>query len=215
MKSDRVAFVILVAGPGVDGFQTLVLQNERIIGQAVRAQDPDASDEVVAQAIASQVAFLEALRPLLEAESYDAARTLVRERIESEVAAATAEQRPDEATLAEIIAAQQAATTNPSFRAFLAFDPQPYLRTLTVPILALFGELDVQVIPEQSVGPMREALAAAGNTDATVVVLPGLNHLMQPATTGGIDEYGVIETTFDEGALALITDWLTERFPPR
>jgi uncharacterized protein len=213
--SDRVAFVILVAGPGVDGFQTLVAQNERIIELAIRAQDPNASDEVVAQVIASQIAFLEELRPLLAADDDDGARALVQARIESELAATPAEQRPDEAAIAELVAAQQAATTSPSFRAFLAFDPQPYLRRLTVPVLALFGELDVQVIPEQSVGPMRDALAAAGNADATIVVLPGLNHLMQPATTGSVDEYGAIETTFDESALTTITSWLLERFPPR
>jgi uncharacterized protein len=114
-----------------------------------------------------------------------------------------------------MIAANQEAVTSPSFRAFLAFDPQPYLRQLTVPTLAIFGGLDAQVIAEQSEGPMREALAAAGNPDATVITFPGLNHLMQPAVTGNVDEYGAIAITIDPVVLDTIADWLQERFPAR
>jgi len=210
-----IAFAILLAGPAVDGFATLVAQNERIFDLALRAADPDVSDEAVAAAIAGQIEFLEALYALLVADDAEGARALVRERVESEMASVPAEQRPDAATLEAIIEANQAGITSPALRSFLTFDPQPYLRQLTVPVLALFGGLDVQVIAEQSEGPMREALAAAGNADATVVTFPGLNHLMQPATTGALEEYGTIETTIDPVVLDTITTWLVERFPPR
>jgi len=210
-----VAFTILMAGPAVDGFATLLAQNERIIEAAMRAADPTVSDEDVTATIASQIAFLEALNPLLQAGDEDGARALVRERVETELATLPAEQRPDDATVAEIIAANQEGVIAPAFRAFLAFDPQPYLRQLTVPTLAFFGGLDLQVPAEQSEGPMREALAAAGNVDATVITFPGLNHLMQSATTGNVDEYGAIEVTIDPVVLETISEWLQERFPAR
>ena len=208
-----VAFTILMAGPAVDGFSVLLAQNERAIEVAMRTATPDVSEEEISAVVASQVAFLEALFPLLEAEDHDGARALVRERIETELAALPAEQRPDEATLEEMIRANQAGVVAPAFRAFLVFDPQPSLRTLTVPTLALFGGLDVQVPAEQNELPMREALAAAGNPDATVITIPGVNHLMQPAVTGSVDEYGAIETTIEPAVLEMITQWLTERFP--
>lgn len=210
-----VAFVISIAGPAVDGFSVLLLQNERIIDLALRATDPSISDAVVAAAVTDQIAFLEALFTLLEAEDVDGAHALVRERIDAELAALPAEQRPDDAIVAEIIAVQQAALTSPSFRAFLTFDPQPYLQRLTLPMLALFGELDMQVPPDQSEDAMREALAAAGNADATVMTFAGLNHLMQPAVTGGPDEYGAIDVTIDPVVLETIERWLRERFPAR
>ncbi|MFU8889328.1 MAG: alpha/beta hydrolase family protein [Trueperaceae bacterium] len=210
-----VAFVILMAGPAVDGFATLLAQNERIIEAAMRAADPAVSDEDVAAVVASQIAFLEALNPLLQAEDIDGARALVRERVETELAALPAEQRPDDATIEAMIAANQEGVIAPAFRAFLAFDPQPYLRQLTIPTLAFFGGLDLQVPAEQSEGPMREALAAAGNPDATVITFPGLNHLMQPATTGNVDEYGSIDVTIDPVVLETITTWLQARFPAR
>jgi hypothetical protein len=48
----------------------------------------------------------------------------------------------------------------------------------------------------------------AGDAKAEVVELPGLNHMLQPARTGGVDEYGKIETTIDPSALKLIGDWV-------
>lgn len=99
------------------------------------------------------------------------------------------------------------------FRSFLLFDPQPYLQRLTVPTLAFYGSLDFQVDAQQSEGPMREALAAAGNEDATVITFEGLNHLMQPATSGLLDEYAAIATTIDPIVLETVSDWLQARFP--
>lgn len=208
-----VAFTILMAAPAVDGFATLLAQNERIIELAMRAADPGVGDEEVAEAVASQIAFLEALYPLLQAGDVGGARALVRERVENELAALPADQRPDDATVDEIIAANQEGIVTPSFRAFLAFDPQPYLRRLAVPTLALYGGLDAQVLAEQNERPMREALGVADDADATVVTFAGLNHLMQPATTGSVDEYGAIDVTIDPVVLETITDWLTARFP--
>ena len=210
-----VAFLILLAGPAVDGFATLLAQNERVIELAMRAADPAVTDEAIAAAVADQFAFLEALYPFWAAGDLDGARAHVRARVESAVAALPVEQRPDDATVEQIIAVQQEATVSSAFRAFVTFDPRPHLERLTVPTLALFGELDVQVLAAQNEGPMREALAVAGNPDATVVTFPGLNHLMQPATTGYIDEYGVSDVTIDPVVLETITTWLLERFPVR
>ena len=44
----------------------------------------------------------------------------------------------------------------------------------------------------------------------TVVEFDGLNHLFQRATTGGIAEYGQIETTFEPEALEAMGVWLAE-----
>lgn len=210
-----VAFVILMAGPALDGFSVLVAQNERIFDLAMRQADPNVSDAAVAEVIAGQVAFLEALNEALQGDDVAAARALVRERVESEMAAMPDEQRLEGDALEGFLALQKDGVTSPVFRSFLAFDPQPYLRRLTVPTLAFFGSLDLQVPAEQSEGPMREALAAAGNADATVVTFEGLNHLMQPAVTGGVEEYGAIETTIDPLVLDTIEQWLRERFPAR
>lgn len=98
------------------------------------------------------------------------------------------------------------ALTSPWFRSFAVLDPAPALRALGVPVLAMYGERDLQVVPSQHAPALREALALNG--DATVLVLPGLNHLLQPASTGLPREYGAIETTIDPGVLEHVVEWV-------
>ena len=91
----------------------------------------------------------------------------------------------------------------------LRFDPRPELAALEIPVLALNGSLDLQVPADQNLPAIRDALA--GNADATVLELPGLNHLFQTATTGSIAEYRELEETFAPVALRTISDWILSR----
>ncbi|RYG18412.1 MAG: hypothetical protein EON96_04965 [Caulobacteraceae bacterium] len=101
------------------------------------------------------------------------------------------------------VAAQVAA---PWTRWFIAHDPKPSLRALRIPVLAIYGGKDTQVPAEQNVTALRAVLPSAD-----IVVLPALNHLMQPATTGLVSEYQSIETTFDPSALKAVVDWVAAR----
>jgi hypothetical protein len=78
-------------------------------------------------------------------------------------------------------------------------------------VLAINGELDLQVLPDQNVPAIEAALKQGGNKDVTVMRLPGLNHLLQPAKTGLPAEYAQIETTMAPAALDAITTWLQQR----
>ncbi|PHK99025.1 alpha/beta hydrolase [Neolewinella marina] len=97
------------------------------------------------------------------------------------------------------------------FRYFLSLDPADYLSQVSVPVLALNGEKDLQVSPG-NLTALEESLTRAGNLEVTAIVLPGLNHLFQPATTGHPAEYGAIETTLAPEVLQRIADWLDNRF---
>jgi len=189
-----VAFVISMAGPAVSGEEVLVVQNRLIRAQA-GLPAPD---------IEAYVGFIREFTALLRAGQRDAALAAARAEIVRQV-----DMLPEAQRLGtEEIDAQAAATLDLS--TFLLFDPAPALRDLRVPVLAFFGEKDLQVPPAQSEGPMRELLAA--DPDATVQTFPGLNHLMQPTATGAITEYGTIETTIAPEVLDAVTAWLTERF---
>jgi fermentation-respiration switch protein FrsA (DUF1100 family) len=100
--------------------------------------------------------------------------------------------------------------SGPWFQYFLKYDPAPNWQAMRAPLLAINGSLDLQVPAEANLAAIREA--TKGNPDATIVELPGLNHLFQTATTGSIGEYATIEETFDPAALELIGDWIAERF---
>jgi len=101
--------------------------------------------------------------------------------------------------------------SSPWFRFFTAYDPAPALARVRCPVLAVGAELDLQVLPEQNLPVIEAALKQGGNQDVTVVRLPGLNHLLQPAKTGLPAEYGQIETTVAPAALDTITTWIQKR----
>ena len=54
---------------------------------------------------------------------------------------------------------------SPWMKYFLTYDPAPALEKVKCPVLALFGELDLQVPPSQNEKPMKKALAKSGNKD--------------------------------------------------
>jgi uncharacterized protein len=91
----------------------------------------------------------------------------------------------------------------PRQRSFLDYDPGPALAALPVPVLAVYGDQDVQVPPDQSV-PVLEALLA-GEPDATVRVLPGLDHGLRPVEDGG-------DAAIAPEVLDLVAGWMEERF---
>ena len=99
-----------------------------------------------------------------------------------------------------------AAFLDPWMRFFLAYDPVPALTQLDVPVLAVFGELDLQVSAEDN-APAAEA-ALAGNSNATIVVIDGVNHLFQAATTGAVSEYQTLDEPFEPQMANQIVDWI-------
>ena len=92
---------------------------------------------------------------------------------------------------------------------FITYDPAPVLRRVKTPVLALFGEKDLQVLPDQNAPALEAALRDARNEHVKIHRLAGLNHLFQPAKTGSPQEYAEIEQTMDEGALKLIGEWVS------
>lgn len=96
----------------------------------------------------------------------------------------------------------------PWLRRYLALDPAVYLRQLRCPVLVLHGEKDLQVPASVHVAAIKQALAA--NQHSQIVVLPGLNHLLQTAKTGHPREYLLIEQTIAPEALTALSGWLTQ-----
>ncbi|TCJ99314.1 alpha/beta hydrolase family protein [Nocardia alba] len=185
-----IAFAILMAGPSVPGADVLIEQNKVIMASTGSPQNQ----------IDQQVAYVAEWSRLLRAGDIEGARAFTQRHNDS---LPVAERAPQEVI---------DGFNTPYMTSFITHDPQPTLRALRVPVLAFFGDKDQQVVAGQNEPPMRENLAA---TDATVHTFPGLNHLMQPTATGKPSEYATIETTIDPAVLTYVTEWLTQRVPPR
>ena len=78
----------------------------------------------------------------------------------------------------------------PWFQSYLAFDPAKIMKDVEQPILIVQGALDTQVPLDHA--DKLEALARARkkNGGVEVVKVAGVNHLLVPAKTGEVDEYG-------------------------
>jgi uncharacterized protein len=190
-----VAFAVLLAGPAVSGEDVLVEQNRLILTASGQSEEQ----------VDAQVTFVHELCRLLRARADDEARALVRDRVRVQIAALPPEQRP--------AAEEVQAPVDEALRSFVTYDPAPALAALRVPVLALYGGKDLQVPAAQSEPVLRERLA--GNPDATVRTIDGLNHLMQPAGTGLPQEYAAIPTTLDPQVLELVATWMRERYSNR
>jgi len=104
--------------------------------------------------------------------------------------------------------AQLKMVLTPWFRYFLTYDPKPALMKVRCPVLAINGEKDLQVPPDEDLRVIEQTLAAAKNPDYKVVKLPGLNHLFQTCKTGSISEYAEIQETISPAALDTMSDWI-------
>jgi uncharacterized protein len=96
---------------------------------------------------------------------------------------------------------------------FLVHDPAADARQLKTPaVLLLTGSNDQQADPKQ-IPDWMGAFVAAGNTDVTGEILPGLNHLFVVDSDGFPGNYAKLPppVRVDQHVVGLVTDWLVRR----
>jgi len=194
----EVAFVVLLAGPGLTGEQILLLQ-EALIAKAEGSDDKSIreNDKLSRDIYAAlkknpdnDKAALKITKIITDFNKKHASDTSYRQLTDNE------------------ITAQVSSLTSPWFRCFLTCNPEAYLTRVKCPLLALNGSLDLQVPSKENLQAIEKALIFGGNSTYMIEELPGLNHLFQTATTGSPAEYAKIEETISPAALDLIGKWL-------
>ncbi len=196
-----IAFIVTMAAPGIPGDEILQLQGASI----ARLRGADEED------IATYSAVKQRIWQMLKSEDdTDDLRSGLRTMLQDAIAAIG---RDD----ALVFGLSEASIDNrveqissPWFRYFVNYDPRSALRMIDCPVLALNGELDIQVPPRENLAAISRALREGGNNHYRVIELPRLNHLFQTATTGAIAEYAHIEETIAPLALDTISDWICE-----
>ncbi|TAM97034.1 MAG: alpha/beta fold hydrolase [Rhodanobacteraceae bacterium] len=187
-----VAFVVMLAGPGVPGGKLFV---EQAAGVALASGAP--KSYVEKRRAFDQTLYTEVVdAPNHEIALQRAKATVARGLAEKILEPQEAENLPND-------------VTRPWMTQFLKLNPAAALRKLGIPVLALNGSLDLAVPADLDLPPIRNALRH--DKDATVLELPGLNHLFQDAETGSPSEYARIEETMAPSALSTITDWVQKQ----
>jgi len=194
-KSSDVAFIVMMAGPGLPGDQILYLQATALMK----------ASGAPAAVIDQNRKLQEELIGIAQSEDATAGESRFRALLEKTLSGAPDSAKP---MVTQQLEAQYRMVSTPWFKHFLNYDPRPVLRNVKCPVLAMIGENDLQVPYQENLSEIEAALKAGGNTDYTVVHLPELNHLFQTSKTGLPAEYSQIEETIAPRALQTMGDWI-------
>ncbi len=208
----EVAFLILLAPPGLSGGDVLSSQIDRI------AQIQGVGEEQRAVALSLQ---LELQRIALKyAANDETALSDVRKAIVerwnglNRFSSNSTSGIDDIAMKKQVIdqvSEQFKGLQSPWMRHFLAYDPSANWVLFDAPVLALWGEKDTQVLAEINREKLEEIAVHNTSMKADFATLPGLNHLLQACKTGLPDEYDSIAEAINPSALETIGNWLIAR----
>ena len=202
IKSSDVAFIVLMAGPGLIGEEILYLQGA-LISRAMEASKED---------IAKNRQFNEKIFSVLKEErDGEIAEKRLRQMFMEDWEKMSDEEKEQISDPEVFLKAQLQSLLSPWLKFFLTYDPKPTLSKVRCPVLAINGEKDLQVPPKENLSAIEEAFKAGGNQNYTIKELPGLNHLFQTSQTGVPSEYAKIEETISSVALKIVGDWILEQ----
>lgn len=199
--SEVVSFIVLCAGTAVPGYEVILLQSELISKRMGESEEKIKKDIDFSKKIFDVI-----INSKDKSEANEEIDRIYKEYYES----LPEEEKSKPENSKEALEQIKKSFSGPWFKYFLEFDPATELEKLDVPVLALFGENDLQVIPSQNKEEMENALAKSKSENYKIVVLPGLNHLFQESETGLPSDYSKIEQTTSPLMLETMTKWIME-----
>ena len=198
-KSKDVAFIVLLAGTGIQGDQILLLQ-QRLIGKASGVSDEDLQkNELINKKAFDIVNKSNSIEQL----NIDLTSFIKQSLVENKNA-----ERPKGMSEDDFVKLQVNQIANPWMQYFIKYNPAPTLEKVKCPVLAINGAKDLQVPPKENLGAINKALTKGGNKKVTTKEFSNLNHLFQECKTGSPDEYATIEQTFSPAAMTDILKWI-------
>ena len=161
---EEPAFLISISGAGVSGAETTI--NQARNEMTASGMRPQMVDQIV-QLMTLQYNYL---RPSQGWDQYLAAR---------ETLAARMGGKPPES-----FPATQDHPYLQLIRPLILHDPAPAIRQLQLPVLALFGGFDNNILAEKNRGAWNAALTASGHGESTLKILPKADHALLEAKVG-------------------------------
>lgn len=198
-KSKDVAFIILLAGTGIQGDQLLLLQ-QKLIGKVSGVSDEDLQKNESTNRKAFDI--------VNKSNSLEQLNTDLTNYIKQTLKDNPNAEKPEGMSDDDFVKLQVNQIANPWMQYFIKYNPVPTLEKVKCPVLALNGEKDLQVPPKENLEAIKKALTKGGNKKVTTKELPNLNHLFQECKTGSPDEYATIEQTFSPIAMTEILKWI-------
>jgi dienelactone hydrolase len=198
-KSKDVAFIVLLAGTGIQGDQILLLQ-QKLIGKTSGVSDEDLQKSELENRKVFDIVNKSTNLEKLNIDLTDFIKQTLKDNPNAE--------KPEGMSDDDFVKLQVKQISTPWMQYFIKYNPIPALEKVKCPVLAINGEKDLQVPPKENLEAIKKALTKGGNKRITIKEFPNLNHLFQECKTGSPDEYATIEQTFSPIALTEILKWL-------
>jgi pimeloyl-ACP methyl ester carboxylesterase len=198
VKSRDVAFIVMLAGPGLSFGET-------VIGQILQMLEKRGTPKENLPAVRDWYLQMYAVvaKPTDNAAAEKELRGLYAKMDEKT--------RQDINWPPERFEGSLPGLLNPWWRYAMAYSPKATLMKVKCPVLAMNGEKDTQVPASENLKAIEEALNAGKNKRFVVKEMPGLNHMFQTAQTGDESEYVKIEETLSPAAMQTVADWILQR----
>lgn len=200
-EQPRVAFLVSLAGPGVNGVAVMVAQTEAV-NRSMGLPD---------HLVKYNTDLQRGLMQLIAGEpDNEALRPKLREKLQSVYHALDSNTKKmlKEETFVEG-GMKQAMSTE--FLSIVRHDPQQFYPKIKCPVLALNGSRDIQVLPELNLKGWEDGLKQAGNNRITTRSFEGLNHLFQHCKACTVAEYRQITETVSPEVLDVVTTWVQQQ----
>ena len=200
-----VAFVILMAGPGIEINEMMAIQNELYLKSlGVDKEAIDAYIPLYKSLMKTIININNRQDAIIKAneivkEWYSKTDKTVAKRITG---------IKDESDINTFASTMTDAFSSNWMKYFAAYNPQLALQKLKCPVLAINGSADIQVPAVEDLKAIEAALKKAGNKHVVTKQFEGLNHLFQKCNKCTTQEYGELTTTIEPEVLDYIGEWL-------
>lgn len=188
-----IHFIVSLAGTGVGGDKILLSQQE------IYFKSMGTPDKMVEMALKANKDYFEMVKSS-EANNEEFKQKLIGWLKETSPAITPAQ-----------IESQLTKLLSPWMYSMIKYDPFDDIKKIKIPVLAINGKKDTQVISSLNLPAIETALKQGGNTHYKIIEPEDLNHLFQTCKTGFANEYQHIEETFSPAILDNITTWILKQ----
>lgn len=200
-ERDDIAFIVMLAGPGISGREIAESQIERFLSFNGFSEETASAGKSITSALNSVVINNEDRTTL--ADDLSIAYTHAWNKLPEN--AQVALKKVGGGSLSE---ARRNELMLPWTKFFLKHDPAIYLSKLDMPILALHGGKDTQMRADRNLAAIQKSLKPETLKISSVQKIEEMNHLFQTANTGLISEYASIKETMSPIVLQTISEWI-------
>lgn len=186
------------------------LRGDEVINQQIKtiSEAQGITEEIVDQNMEFQQRIYEVIRT---EGKWDEVEQDLYNRLESQINELPQQQREAlgdmDAFIKSQINRQLSAAKTDWFKSFIEYEPAGDIGELSMPMLALFGENDTQVI-ETPNRQAAEKLKSEAGLNLEIITIDSANHLFQKSESGLPSEYGMLDNEFTEGFQKALIEWL-------